>query len=68
MEMIVEGFGTSNKDLIHFNRVRKHQQATFLSDTTTANGDKIDTFFMSDWRKIHKGSLEKNRSTTIFET
>ena len=46
--MIVEGFGMDKKDLMCFNRVRKHQQATFLSDITTAKGGKINKLLMSD--------------------
>ena len=48
MEMLVKGFGMNKKEPIRFNRVRKHQQATFLSDITTAKRDKIDKLLMSD--------------------
>ena len=44
MEMMVEGFGMCNKDLLSFNRPRKHQRATFLSDITTTKG-KIATSY-----------------------
>ena len=44
MEMIVEGFNMCDKDLVHFNRPHKHQQATFLSDITTAKGDKTTNY------------------------
>ena len=39
MEMLVKYFGMAKKDLIHFNRVCKYQQATFLSDTTITKGE-----------------------------
>ena len=66
MERLVEGFGMCDKDLVSFNRPQKHQQATFLSDITTAKGDKIDKLLISDWQETHEGSLGKNRPTTIF--
>ena len=47
MEMIVNIFGMCDKDLVSFNRPRKHQQATFLSDITTAKRDKINKLLMS---------------------
>ena len=66
MEMIVEGSGMCNKDLVSFNIPRKRQQAIFLLDISTAKGDKIDKLLMSDWQETHKGSLGKNISTIIF--
>ena len=42
MEMIIEGFVMTEKELACFNRVRKYQQAKFLSDIATAKGDKLD--------------------------
>ena len=59
MEMIVEGFGMCNKDLVSFNRPRKHQQATFLSDITMAKGDKTDKLLMPGWQETYEGSLGK---------
>ena len=49
MEMIAEGFRMYYKDLMSFNRPRKHQQATFLSDITMAKKYNIDKLLMSDW-------------------
>ena len=64
--MMVKGFGICDKDLVCFNRPRKHQQATFLSDIITSKGDKIDKVLIPNWQKTHKGFLGKNRSTKIF--
>ena len=59
MEMIVEGSGMNNKELASFNRPRKRQQAIFLSDIATAEGDKIDRLLLSDWQETHEGRLGK---------
>ena len=53
-----------NKELLSFNRPRKRQQAIFLSDISTAKGDKIDKLLLSDWQETHEGLLGKDRSTT----
>ena len=60
MEMIVEGFGMCKKDPVPFNTLRKHHQATFLSDITTVNGGKIKKkLLMSDYQETHEGLLGK---------
>ena len=33
-------------DLVAFNRARKRQEATFLSDICTANGSRIDPLYL----------------------
>ena len=66
MEMTAKGFGMCDKDLMSFNRPRKHQQAFFLSDITTAKRDKTNKLLISDWQKIHKALLGENRSTISF--
>ena len=48
------------------NRVRKHHQATFLSDISTPKGDKLDQTYFSDWKESHEGGSGKNRSKTTF--
>ena len=65
-EMVSKGIGMCNKDLVSFNRPHKHQQATSLSDITTAKGDKIDKLLMLNWQETHKGSLGGNSPTTTF--
>ena len=57
MEMLVEGFGMCNKNLMHFNRPCNHQQATFLSYTATAKGGEIGKLLMSNWQETHEGFL-----------
>ena len=42
METWVQNGNLTESELRGLNRVRKHQQATFLSDITTAKGDKLD--------------------------
>ena len=59
MEMIVEGFGLYDKDLVRFNILHTHQWSTFLSDTTTAKGDNIDKLLMSDLQETHERLLGK---------
>ena len=66
MEMVVEGFGMCDKDLVSFNRSRKHQQANFLSNITTGKGDNIEKLLISDWQETYERLLVKNRPMATF--
>ena len=55
-----------NDKLASVNRPRKRQQAIFLSDITTAKGDKINRLLLSDWQETQEGRLCRNRSTITF--
>ena len=61
MEMMMEEMEVQGHKIQGINIVRKHQQATFLFDTATTGGDRIDKWYLVDWREIHKGSLGRNR-------
>ena len=50
-------------DLVAFNRARKRQEATFLSDICTANGSRIDPLYLRDWRDTYEYCLGRHRST-----
>ena len=69
MDMVVEGFGMCDSDLMRFNRPHKHQQATFLIYITTANGDKITKLQATDvgLARNTRGIAGKNRPTTTFD-
>jgi hypothetical protein len=65
MEILVEGFGMTEKELVRFNRVRKYLQAMFLLDIATTKGDKINNFACQTDDKHTMGSLGGNRSTIM---
>ena len=54
-----EGF--RGADLSGINRVRKYQEAIFISDIATANGSKIDSTYIRDWHNSLEGYLGKHR-------
>ena len=66
METWVRNSHLTESELRGLNRVRKHQQATFLSDITTAKGDKLDQTYLSDWKESHEGGSGRKRSKTTF--
>ena len=55
MESWVRCSYLTKSELRGLNRVRTHQQATFLSDIATAKGDKLDQVYLSDWKESHEG-------------
>ena len=60
MEWLVkEGF--QGVELAGINRVRKYQEAIFISDITTASRSKIDPTFVGDWHNSVEGYLGKHR-------
>ena len=58
--------GIRGKQRAAFNRVRKHQEAIFLSCITNANGKPIDRDFLTDWRNNMTGSIGSHCSGFIF--
>ena len=66
METWVQNGYLTERELKGLNRVRKHQQATFLSDIATARGDKLDQTYLSDWKDSHEGGSGRYRSRTTF--
>ena len=54
MERLVSK-GIRGKELASINRVRKCQEALFWSDIATANGAKIDSVYIRDWRTTLEG-------------
>ena len=65
MEKLVRE-GLRGKQLINLNRVRKHQEALFLSDIVTANGRQLDPIYLSSWYELYKQYLGKMRSLFSF--
>ena len=65
MESCVET-GIRGSALIGINRVRKHQEALFLSDIVTADGRKIDPSYVGDWTSTQEYQLGKHRSQFEF--
>ena len=49
--------------LITLNRCRKHQEALFVLDITTANGQRLESNCITDWKNSHEAGLGKHRST-----
>ena len=66
METWVQNRYLTERESRGLNRVRKHQQATFLTDIATARGDKLDQRYLLDWKDSHKGGSGRNRSRTTF--
>ena len=59
-DCIMERFvkeGARGRELAGINRVRKHQQAMFLSDIVTANGRRIDPSYMCSWERTFDSKL-----------
>ena len=56
MERLVRE-GVQGKQLTSLNRVRKHQEALFLSDIVTANGQRIDPIYLSSWHESYERHL-----------
>ena len=65
MERLVRD-GVRGKELVGLNRVRKCQEALFWSDIATANGARIDSVYVRDWRTTLEGRLGKHRSRFKF--
>ena len=54
--------GVQGDFLIELNRCRKHQEALFMSDITTANGRQLESNGITDWKTSHEADLGKHRS------
>ena len=68
-ECIMERFvreKVPGKELVAINRVRKHQQALFLSDIVAANGLKIERTYLSSWHLSYEKQLGMRRSHLDF--
>ena len=68
-ECIMERFvreKVAGKELASINRVRKHQQALFLSDIVSANGRTIEEVYLSDWQLSYERQLGRRRSHLDF--
>ena len=65
MELLVER-GIGGQRLQAANRVRKHQEAIFLSCISTATGTKVDEVYLRSWKESHEGQLGRHRSTFPF--
>ena len=60
MEWLVrEGYRGAELEAI--NRVRKYQEAIFVSDIATASGSTIDRTYIRDWHNSLEGYLGKHR-------
>ena len=64
MERLVRE-GVRGSQLINLNRVRKHQEALFLSDIVTANGRRLDPIYLSSWHESYERHLG-NRPLAIL--
>lgn len=65
MEWLVrEGYRGAELEAI--NRVRKYQEAIFVSDIATASGSTIDWTYIGDWHNSLDGYLGKHRSYYEF--
>ena len=68
-ECIMERFmreKVPEKELVAINRVRKQQQALFLSDIVTANGQTIERQYLSSWHLSYERQLGRRRSHLDF--
>ncbi|EJK72406.1 hypothetical protein THAOC_06066 [Thalassiosira oceanica] len=67
MERCVEE-GVRGAELASINRVRKYQEALFLSDIVTADGKKLEETYLQDWRQSIEYQFGKHRSQFEFGT
>ena len=58
--------GVRGHELASINRVRKHQEALFLSDIATADGEKLDEAYLQDWHQSEEFQLGRHRSNFGF--
>ena len=65
MQRLVDD-GIRGEQLVAFNRVRKYQEAIFLSCITSANGKMIDPDFLKDWRNTMAGGIGRHCSDYTF--
>ena len=68
---IVERFvneSVRGHELVAINRVRKHQQAMFVSDIAEANGKLIEAIYLASWEDSYERELGRRRSHFYFGT
>ena len=67
MERCVDD-GVRGAELASINRVRKYQEALFLSDIVTADGIKLEEAYLHDWQQHREYQFGKHRSQFEFGT
>ena len=55
-------------ELVAINRVRKHQQAMFVSDIAAANGKSIEAIYLASWEDSYERELGRRCSHFDFGT
>ena len=66
MEVLVEDHDLGEDALKRVNRVQKHQEVMCLSDTATAGGNKVDSYYVEEWTLGHEGTTGRSRPELVF--
>ena len=66
MKKFAEELGTKEQVSMKLNRVRKHQEAVFMSGIATASGIKVNSVYANDSKGRNEGKIGRHRPELIF--